>query len=67
MGSVKVVRSDSSTAHVSWSSSSVPVSNYEVRYFDSSDAQYENIITKSEEYILESLSPDTEYTVQVSR
>jgi len=59
------VKSDSSTALVSWSSSSVPVSNYEVRYFDSSDAQYENIITKSEEYILESLSPDTEYTVQV--
>lgn len=66
VGSVKVVKSDAKTAHVSWSKSSSSVNNYELRYFDSTDIQYENVITKSEEYVLEKLAPDTEYTVQVS-
>lgn len=65
VGSVKVVKSDAKTAHVSWSKSSSSVNNYELRYFDSTDIQYENVITISEEYVLEKLAPDTEYTVQV--
>jgi hypothetical protein len=66
VGSVKVEKSDAKTAFVSWSKSPSVVNNYEIHYFDNQNNKYENILTQSSEYILEELSPDTEYTVQVS-
>ena len=66
VGSVKVEKSDSQTAQVTWSKSSTPISNYEVKYMDTKGTIFDNIITSSEAYILEELAPSTEYIVQVT-